>query len=88
LWIVIHKKLKVLVLRIISLGMAKRVVMDLKGQQMNWAMYAKWTNQKQQRKKDSLVKLMNDEEDDTKVVDEGGNLVPNGNCLNVICLKR
>jgi hypothetical protein len=49
LWIVIHQKLKVLVLRIISLGMAKRDVMDLKGQQMNWAMHAKWTNQEQQR---------------------------------------
>jgi hypothetical protein len=74
LWIVIHHKLRIFVLRIISLGMARRVVMDLKGQQMNWAMYTKWTNQEQQRQKDSLVKLMNDEEDDTKVVDEGGNL--------------
>jgi len=31
---------------------------------------------------------MNDEEDDTKVVDEGGNLVPNGSCLNVIMFEE
>ncbi len=62
--------------------------MDLKEQQINWAMYAKWTNQKQQRQKDSMVKLMNNEEDDTKVVDEGGNLVPNGSCMNVIMLEK
>jgi hypothetical protein len=67
LWIVIHHKLRILVLRIISLGMARRVVMDLKAQQMNWAMYAKLTNQEQQRQKDSLVKLMKNEENNTKV---------------------
>jgi hypothetical protein len=73
LWIDIHQKLRVLVLRIISLGMARRVVMDLK---------------EQQRQKDSLVKLMNNEKDNTKVVDEGVNLVPNGSCLNVIMLEE
>ncbi len=73
LWIDILQKLRVLVLRIISLGMARRVVMDLK---------------EQQRQKDSLVKLMNNEKDDTKVVDEGVNLVPNGSRMNVSMLEE
>jgi hypothetical protein len=42
----------------------------------------------QQRQKDSLVKVMNNEEDNTKVVDEKGNLVPNGSCLNVIMFEK
>ncbi len=83
LWII-----RILVLKIISLDMARKVVMDLKGQQMNWAMYAKWTNQEQQRQKNSLIKLINDEEDDTKVVDEGGNLAPNASSLNVIMFEE
>jgi hypothetical protein len=44
LWMIIHQKMCVLASRIILLGMAKGVVMDLKGDKMNWAMYVEWTN--------------------------------------------
>lgn len=47
-WMVIHQKPFFLASRIISLGMAKRVVLDLKGKKMNWVMYVEWTNQDQQ----------------------------------------
>ncbi len=49
LCMIIHQKMCVLASRIISLGMARRIVIDVKGDMMNWAMYAKWTNQEQQR---------------------------------------
>jgi hypothetical protein len=46
---VVHQKLGDPASRIISLGMAKGIVMELmKGKKMNWAIYAKWTNQEQQ----------------------------------------
>jgi hypothetical protein len=31
--------------RIISLGMARGIVMELNGKKMNWVMYTKWTNE-------------------------------------------
>jgi hypothetical protein len=48
LWMVIHQKPHVPITRIISLGMAKGIAMELKGKKMNWAMYTEWTNWKQQ----------------------------------------
>jgi hypothetical protein len=39
--------------------------MDLKGDKMNWAMYVKWTNRKQQCKKGSIIELLSDGEGDT-----------------------
>jgi len=45
LWTMIHQKPHVLTSRIISLGMARCVLMELKGKKMNWVMYTKWTNQ-------------------------------------------
>jgi len=42
-WMIIHQKMCVPTSRIIFLGMAKGIVMDLKGDKM------KWPNQKQQR---------------------------------------
>ncbi len=44
LWMIIHQKTYVPASRIIFLGMARRVVMDLKGDKMNWVMYIEWTN--------------------------------------------
>jgi hypothetical protein len=45
LWVVIHQNPFVLTSRIISLGMARGVVMELnKGRKMNWVMYVEWTN--------------------------------------------
>jgi hypothetical protein len=55
LCMIIHQKMCVPASRIISLGMARGVVMDLKGGKMNWAMYVEWTNQKQQRQKGSII---------------------------------
>jgi hypothetical protein len=58
LWMVIHQKPFVLASRIILLGMARGVVMELnKGRKMNWAMYIEWTNQEQQRQKSYVVEL-------------------------------
>jgi hypothetical protein len=45
LWIIIHQKPFFHASRIISLGMARRVMMDIKGKKMNWAIYVEWTNQ-------------------------------------------
>jgi hypothetical protein len=43
-----HQKPSVLASRIISLGMARGIMIELaRGKKMNWAMYAKWTNQEQ-----------------------------------------
>jgi hypothetical protein len=47
LWMVVHQKPFFLVSRIISLGMAKKIVLDFKGKKMNWVMYVEWTNQEQ-----------------------------------------
>jgi len=44
LWMVIHQKPHVHASRIISLGMARSIMIELKGKKMNWAMYTKWTN--------------------------------------------
>jgi hypothetical protein len=49
LCMIIHQKMCVPASRIISSGMARGVVMDLKGNKRNWVMYAEWTNQEQQR---------------------------------------
>ncbi len=47
LWMIIHQKMCVPASRIILLGMAKKPIMDLKGDKMNWAMYVEWTNREQ-----------------------------------------
>jgi hypothetical protein len=45
LWMVIHQNPFVLISRIISLAMARGVVMELnKKRKMNWMMYVEWTN--------------------------------------------
>ncbi len=49
LWMVIHQNPFVFTSRIILLGMARGMVMELnKGRKMNWVMYIEWTNQEQQ----------------------------------------
>jgi hypothetical protein len=45
LWMVIHQKSCVLATRVVSLGFAKGVTMQMAGKQMNWVLYTKWTNQ-------------------------------------------
>jgi hypothetical protein len=48
--IVIHQKCCVLATatRVVSLGFAKGVAIQMVGKHMNWALYAKWTNYEQQ----------------------------------------
>ncbi len=49
LWMVIHQNPFVFTSRIILLGMARGMVMELnKGRKMNWVMYIEWKNQEQQ----------------------------------------
>jgi hypothetical protein len=44
LWMVIHQKCYVPTTWVVSLGFAKKVTMQMVGKQMNWALYAEWTN--------------------------------------------
>ncbi len=64
--------------------MARGVVMDLKGDKMNWAMYAKWTNRKQQRKKGSIIELLSDGEGDTEFPNDEGTQVRSGGCSSIV----
>ncbi len=82
LWMVIHQKPHVPSSRIISLGMARNIVMELKRKKMNQAMYAKWTNQEQQWCKNSIVELLNDEEEDNEH-GEDEILGRSGSCVNI-----
>jgi hypothetical protein len=80
---VIHQNPFVLTSKIISLGMARGVVMELnKGRKMNWVMYIEWTNHEQQQQQNYMVELLSDKEDDTKNADEE-NLFGNNNCQNI-----
>jgi hypothetical protein len=45
LWMVIHQKCCVLATRVVSLGFARGVTMQMARKQMNWVLYTKWTNQ-------------------------------------------
>jgi hypothetical protein len=47
LWMIVHQKPYVLTSRIIKLGMARRIVCEMNGKQLNWATYTKWTNAEQ-----------------------------------------
>jgi hypothetical protein len=44
---IIHKKPYILASRLITLGMVRRMVCELKGKKMNWATYGKWTSMEQ-----------------------------------------
>jgi hypothetical protein len=48
LWMVIHQKCCVFATHVVSLGFARRVVMQMLRKQMNWFLYTKWKNQEQQ----------------------------------------
>jgi hypothetical protein len=49
LWMVVHQKPYLLASRLISLGMAQGLASKkIHGKPMNWALYAEWTNKKQQ----------------------------------------
>jgi len=51
LWMIIHQKLYLLAGRVIILGMAKGLIYEFNGKQMNWATYVKWMSQKQFRQR-------------------------------------
>jgi hypothetical protein len=45
LWMLVHQRHVVPTTKLVSLGFAKGVAMEIvKGKKMNWAMYAKWMN--------------------------------------------
>jgi hypothetical protein len=44
LWMITHQKPCVLASKIISLGMVRKLIMQMKGKKMNWAIYVEWTN--------------------------------------------
>jgi hypothetical protein len=85
---VIHHNPRVHASRIISLGMAKGIVMELmKNKKMNRAMYVEWTNQEQQWQTTSINEMMSDEKGDNvanQPVDEK-NLVGSGSCMILLC---
>jgi len=88
---VVHQKLGDPASRIISLGMAKGIVMELmKGKKMNWAIYAKWTNQEQQWWKTPLVELVSQKGNDGIDQPEGDeeNLVGSNSCMIVVIPKE
>ncbi len=41
---VIHQKPCLPTSKIIPLGVVRKLIMQMKGKKMNWAMYVKWTN--------------------------------------------
>jgi hypothetical protein len=43
---IVHQKPYILASRIITLGMAKNIVCEQKGKQLNWATYVEWTSAK------------------------------------------
>jgi len=48
LWMIVHQKPYLLASRLIPLGMLRRLTFEkVHGKNMNWALYAKWTNNKQ-----------------------------------------
>jgi hypothetical protein len=48
LWMIVHQKPYVLTSRLIPLGMVRRLTFEkVHGKNMNWTLYAKWTNNEQ-----------------------------------------
>jgi hypothetical protein len=64
----VHQKCIVHALKLISLGFVRGVVMDMKGENVNLMMYAKWINLQQQRSQKGVVNLGSDDKGvDTKM---------------------
>jgi hypothetical protein len=44
---IVHQNIYVLASRIITLGMVRGIVCEMKGKQLNWVAYTEWTNAEQ-----------------------------------------
>jgi hypothetical protein len=47
LWMIMHQKSYVLASRFITLSMARGIMCEEKGKQLNWVAYAEWTSAEQ-----------------------------------------
>jgi hypothetical protein len=70
LWMVIHQKCYVLITWVVFLNFSTRVTMRMVGKQMNWLLYVKWINQKQQQRRRDVLEILNDTKDERDVIDD------------------
>jgi hypothetical protein len=60
LWMVNHQKHNILITRVVSLGFARRVTMEMAKKPMNWVLYAEWKKQEQQHRHKGLLENLSD----------------------------
>jgi len=66
LWMIVHHKPYLFASRLIPLGMLQRLTFEkVHGKNMNWALYAKWTNNEQHWRKATVkqIEFLSDEDE-------------------------